>query len=695
MHIRTTGRLHLGQVLNFNSNVMKIKNCIISIAIGCGFIFSSCSDLELKPKGFITASEVFSSEAAVQMFLARMYCYLPIEDFAYRQDRGYCNSSRSDGDGWGTWEANKFCQQQMSGEFWGTWRNVDNNGHTFWPYEEIRLLNQFIIEFPDFKDEYLEQTYNSLLGEAHFLRAFYYSGMAKRYGGVPIVTEVQDPFSDVELLRIPRNTELETWRFIYSDLKFAADNMQGTDLNVYRANKYTALALMSRTMLYAGRIAKYSQSEDYGNQTAFLQRLCTIDPQYANEFFEHAYWAGTELEKGPYKLYSALPDKAANFAELFLDSNSSETIFVKGYGPHEVVPYATYLLGHTWDTHCLPYPDIASFGGAVVNPTLDIMFRYEFPDIIDADSVPIFWDSPKDIRDGMEPRLRGSMYFTGDVHEGTGVEFDIRRGIYRTWNPDWTIGLITVNSSNNGNNDLPNQNENRLYSNQGLPMTNIDAVSGMPITGRHGIRHSSGGDNISITGAFIRKYVDYHKTKPEIVEHRSLQSWIVFRLAEVYLNTAEAAYELGLGYDVAFEYIARIRDRAGCKMILPPNDPSPYLRSIGEQYAERTGTILPAYDATYPTIDNNLQFIREERNRELWGENHYWWDLLTWRTAYYELNGQHRRALACYWVQDRDQYIFLNERCSADRDWNANRNCYYQSIPGISSNPNLVQNVNR
>ena len=677
---------------------MKIKNYIILIAVCCGFVFNSCHDLDLEPKGFIPTADVFSSEAAIQMFFAKMYCYLPIEDFNYRQNQGYNNDSRDANFGWQTWNAVKECQQQMSGEFWGTWRNVDNNGHTFWPYGEIRSLNGFILDLPNYKNEFTEAKYKALLGEAHFLRAFYYSGMARRYGGVPIVTEVQDPYGDPELLKVKRNTEYDTWKFIYSDLKFAVDNMQSNDLNIYRANKYTALALMSRTMLYAGRIAKYSQSESYGSQTAFTQRLCTIDPQYAKEFFEYAYWAGTELEKGPYRLYTKVyPDKAANFAELFLDLTSPETIFVKDYGVHESTPHATLLLGHTWDTQVLPFPDVASFNGAVVNPSLDMMLRYEFPSMIDADSVPIFWDSPKDIRNEMEPRLRGSMYFSGDVHAGTGVEFDIRRGIYRTWNPAWTIAVITRNSSNNGNGDVPNLNNNRVTSNQALPMTNIDAASGKQITGRHGIRHASGGDNISMTGAFIRKYVDYRKTKPEIVEHRSHQPWIVFRLAEIYLNTAEAAYELGLGYDVAFKYIEKIRDRAGCKMILPTNDPSPFPRSIGLQIAEPTGTVLLAYDDAYPEIDNNLQFIRQERNRELWGENHWWWDLLTWRTAYYELNGQHQRALACYWVQDRNKYIYINERCSSDRDWNANRNCYYQAIPGdqISANPNLVQNVNR
>ena len=52
------------------------------------------------------------------------------------------------------------------------------------------------------------------MGEAAFIRGFAYFGLAKRYGGVPIILEPQDFDGDPESLKVPRNTEKETWDFV-------------------------------------------------------------------------------------------------------------------------------------------------------------------------------------------------------------------------------------------------------------------------------------------------------------------------------------------------------------------------------------------------------------------------------------------------------------------------------------------------
>ena len=665
---------------------MKRRNSLIILCIIAvlGIGLSSCHDLDLEPKGFLTQEELFSDEGAVQIFFAKYYCHLPIEDFNYRHDRGYKNAGNS-GQAWATWEACKFSLQNFSGELVNTWRQVSaNNQHEYWPYADIRELNEFIINFPKFEENYPPDVYKSLLGEAHFLRAFKYSGMARRYGGVPIITQIQDPFGDPELLRVSRATEYDTWKFIYEDLKFAVDNMQRSNIDPSRANAYTAAALMSRLMLYAGRIAKYSQSVVYGTHPSFVQRLVTIDPEHAREFFEYAVWAADEVEKGPYLLYDAVPDKAENFAQLFLDPSSTENIFVKQYGNYDVVDWGTHLLGHTWDAGQLPLFDFSTLYGTAATPALDIMLMYDFPDITDADGYPIRWDNREDIKEGMEPRLRGSMYFTGDVHTGTGIEFEIQRGLYRTF--DWPASAVVDGLAED---DEPNKEGNRIVSGANIPMDVWHTEEGgerYKVTGRHGIKNGGAGDNVSITGAFVRKFIDPTLGPGQIASHRSHQHWIAIRLAEVYLNKAEAAYELGGAYrDIAFEYIRRIRERAGCKVVDMPDDPT------------MVDPVL-YYGETYPAIDNNLLFIRDERYRELWCENHRWWDLLTWRTAFYFFSNYRPRALACYYVIDEGKYIYLNERNSNNTNWNLNNhNCYYQGISDgqIARNRNLIQNVNR
>ena len=644
---------------------MKIKYLLFTVFLG--FFVNACYDLDLEPKGILGEAELFGNESGVKSYFAGLYSYLPIEDFLYMANsgnRGYRNGADGN-DPWGTWEAMKNNIQNMSGEFINSWQQVNNDGFNYWPYDRIREVNTFINSFPDFKDNFETDIYNNLLGEAHFLRAFFYSGLAKRYGGVPILKEVQNPLDDIEVLEVSRNTEYDTWKFVHDDLQFAIDNMS-SDKNIYRANKFTAAALMSRTMLYAGRIAKYSQYLGFGNEAATQQGLAGMTADKANEFFQYSYDAGKVVESGGYTLYTAAyPDKATNFYQLFLDDKSSENIFLKSYTMSirdDGNGRLNFLLPHSWDAGMSPYPDMSGFVGSESYPALDMIRLYELPDnfIVNPDGTPKRFENRSDIREGMEPRMRGCMYFDGD--ELRGKTFAIQRGLYQTFT--WLASDIREGYTS----EVPNQNDNRIVSND-----RNATFEGIRILSDHGIRNNEGGENNCLTGAYVRKYVNEAMPQADAREHMSVQPWIVFRLGEIYVNTAEAAYELGKKTE-AFDYIELIRDRAGCKVTRPADDPTDLSAIYG-----------------YP-IDGNLQFIRDERYRELWGEGHRWWDLRSWGVADRVLNNWIPRILACYYVIDENKYIYLDEREMGGRTWNANRNCYYQGIPQgeINKNPKLL-----
>jgi hypothetical protein len=150
------------------------------------------------------------------------------------------------------------------------------------------------------------------------------------------------------------------------------------------------------------------------------------------------------------------------------------------------------------------------------------------------------------------------------------------------------------------------------------------------------------------------------------------QSWIVFRLGEIYLNTAEAAYELNKKTE-ALDYVEKIRVRAGCVVTRPALD-----QTISSTYG-------------YP-IEATLQFIRNERLRELYTENHYWWDLKTWRITDQVLNLRYAHALTCYYVFAEGKYIYLDEVNRENRSITAPKNAAYEKIPQgeINKNTNLL-----
>jgi hypothetical protein len=194
------------------------------------------------------------------------------------------------------------------------------------------------------------------------------------------------------------------------------------------------------------------------------------------------------------------------------------------------------------------------------------------------------------------------------------------------------------------------------------------------IRGRLGTDNSRGIEGYTITGVGIRKYVN-HKVplNGQRGFNQGEQNWKALRYAEVLLNRAEALYELGLiqGNNVlkakAFEDINLIRQRAGARpytMVAAPAD------------------VAYLVEAIYP-LDENLQFIRDERARELAFENHRFFDLRRWRVSHTKIRNFRVRGMLPYHILDENKYIFLPSVPASDRrQLNFNRANYYRHIPG-------------
>lgn len=102
----------------------------------------------------------------------------------------------------------------------------------------------------------------------------------------------------------------------------------------------------------------------------------------------------------------------------------------------------------------------------------------------------------------------------------------------------------------------------------------------------------------TVTGYYLRKMLSENI---DLTKDKSVQPWIVIRLAEVYLNYAEACYRSNDPVN-ANKYVKKVRNR------------------VGLTYADKTGTEL--FDA-----------IRQERKVELAYEGQYYWDMRRWKLA--------------------------------------------------------------
>lgn len=175
------------------------------------------------------------------------------------------------------------------------------NNTIFWGnmYSYIRRANLAIsnLSNPQFTDQ---QTVDRLLGEAKFMRAYYYHQLARYYGGVPIIDR---PYElGEETYEAPRNTWKETIDFIVKDLDDAAALLAGRSMAKGRATELAALALKSRVLLYAASdlhdagIAKANSSllSSYGN----IELIAYTDGTQAERWQKAQAAAKAVLDKG-------------------------------------------------------------------------------------------------------------------------------------------------------------------------------------------------------------------------------------------------------------------------------------------------------------------------------------------------------------------------------------------------------------
>ncbi len=466
--------------------------------------------------------------------MSRLYQALPIEDYNYAKTEGF-----------NSWDGGLEQLSKNTGECLGSYvyDASMSSGFGYWPYDNIRQVNYLIENLPQYKAKYEDNTYNNLLGEAHFIRAYYYFALVKRYGGVPILKETQKyPTTDSSAYMVSRNKEDEVYSFIGEDLDTAIQMLNTTSERA-RANKYVAAALKSRAMLFAGSIAKYGSVK--------LDGLVGIPREKAVDYFKQSYAASKVVEEGPYHLYRGNSDKVQNYVDIFFDQSSPENIFVREYS-------RVAGTGCNWEIFLVPAQMKGPSGyGSALNPTIEFAEMFSGLKYDDANGKPIRFDKIEDLLPGLEPRLRAIIMFPGE--EWLGQRIDVLGGVYESY-PN---GVLHKETS-------------------------TDVLwNGMRLTGLSGL----GPSETTKSGFFMRKYLNYKAASTaEFDWGKKEDPWIDMRFAEVLLNKAEAACELALEGQTSEDYLEEaknaindIRDRAGAPLVTNSGD----LRDINIVRLER------------------------------------------------------------------------------------------------------------
>lgn len=382
-------------------------------------------------------------------------------------------------------------------------------------YGRIRQINLFLENIDKVPFAESDQTWKDrMIGEVHFLNAYFYHNLVRLYGGVPLVKrtfQLEDDFF------IPRSSLDESIQYIVDESDLAASLLPedyGTSPDdIGRATKGAALALKSRILLYAASDLYNDPSWAGGYPNPEL--ISTSGSRTAK--WQAAKDAAKDvIDLGIYSLQDT-DDPVQDYTDLFLLKDSKEAIFSR-----------YFIKSRGWEDGALPGlangPNgYHNWGGNT--PIQELVDDYEMVDGAAFDwSNPAHAAAPYEDRD---PRFAATVLYDHAMWRP-------RPSDTKDIDPEGKILIRSVEGP------------------AGVWTPGLDTRDG-PIEDWNG----------GYSGYYLRKFIDPN------IEHEYAAAggnqeapWHFFRYGEILLNYAEAC--LGLGQeDEAKIYINMVRQRAG------------------------------------------------------------------------------------------------------------------------------------
>lgn len=653
-----------------------MKNRKLFLIIAFIALLSSCENvLDLEPIDRISASQLFSDERGLKTVLATLYNKCPIEDYNYVPN-STMNMTGTNPEFGGGWSLDAHTDNMVLVSNGGDAVAPVNDG--YWDYTGVRYVNLFFDNIKALKGTILnEDAYNRLWSEAHWIRAYTYYALVSRYGGVPIIKNSLNIGGDNSQLYIPRSTEKETWDFVLAECDSAAmylpEVVTSAD-GTLRASKWAAYALKSRAALHAASIAKYWNNAPLTGPAVDAKLVGGMTMTDANAYYLQCINASKEIiDRSGKDLYKPNPSNPAeavvNLQALFETPGVAdvEILYKKSY----VDGVSTQAQGHQMDFYGYPsqLQQATAYMFGRMGPTLDLVNLYEnytdngtgapgvlqtrtdgnentylsSPNALSLTTPYKYYNNQYDIFAGKDARLFAWIMLPGSVFKG--ITLNCQGGLIKS---DGTKVMYTMSGSGVGLDGL-------TY----YPFGTTNAI-GFSCFGAMGTGLSANG---SSTGFVIKKFLQEKATPTPSRYSGSTNDYIAFRMAEIYLNYAEAAIESGLGdAGLAATYLNAIRKRA----------------------------------AHTDNIPATLANVLKERQVELAFEQRRYWDLVRRREFHTLFNSGKRKSLVP--VLDLrvnpPKYIFVRVNNFYDETANGvtwNPNSYYRAIPGTAANK-LIQN---
>ena len=581
---------------------MKLYIKYLTIGLMATTMLASCADiLDKKPLTEISDNDLWSDPALLKAFVNSRYNQVGVNGAESMQSSIVDETEL-------TWlrgcETHNFARLsptdlgRMNGAWWG-WDN--RSWSTKWT--NISNCNIFFerVDNVGFTDE-AEKT--KLVGQVRFIRAFEYWDLIARWGAMPIITKSFSINDREEIVGQKRNTYKECIDFLVRELDQAAKelpaNWSGDDYG--RATSVAALALKSRILLYA--------ASPLMNEDVKIPEVGYTTPE--PDRWQKAAKAATEAldaaQAAGYELYNLDGDPSKNYQMIFMDNTAAnkETLFAR---------MGTNSAGGESISSCDQYNNPNGYGGWGGNcPLQELVDAYEV--VKDGVASKFDWNNPEEKANpyaNRDPRFYATILYDGAKWMTRNVEtyFDV---------------------DNNGT----------------------------IIGGGKDTKFGNDSWNASPTGYNMKKFMD---------EGYALNSWnfcarnwIHLRMAELYLNKAEALFHTG-DEEGAREALKPVRQRAG----------------------------MPAVTATGADL---LEAIKNERRIEFAFEEHRYFDVRRWKEAPKYFGSTVHAITIKKYPDGKKTYEVdkLRSDVGGDRKWDDKMYWLPISKSEMDKNPNLVQN---
>ena len=594
---------------------MYIRQLIVILLITV--CFTSCKKfLDIVPDGIATIDNAFTTRYSAEKYLFTCYSYMPPQgsitanpSFSAGEEFFCATSEISTNGALGGVGANiQYGKQNANAPYADAWRGYANlNGPGASLYQGISDCNIFlenIAKVPDMQEEEKQRW----TGEVMFLKAYYHFLLVRQYGPIYIKDKNMGVGASIEDSKVYRNTLDECFDYIGELLSEVIANEAVPD---YIANETEELGRISKGIVLAVKAyvdvtaasPLFNGNQDYAgivdNRGVAIFNAEKTDEQRRERWLKAVESCKTAIEFAElqgHQLYVFDGNRVVSeenkiglsIRGAVTENFNKEVIWGN---PNSWVGGTGSISAYSWPRGLVPGSSNPSYTARLNIPLKFVEKFYT------KNGVPIDEDITYDRLGmyGLRTATSKEKYYIQQGYTTAALNFDREPRFYADMIFDGGIWY--------GSSFL--DEENPLHAE-------------MKFSGSAGSFYANGHN---LTG-YAAKKLNHYLTTVAVGTTATAEpyAWPVIRLADLYLLYAEALNETGASKEDVFEYVDKVRERAGLNGV------------------EWSWNLYSSQPNKPNTLEGRRAIIQRERTIELAFEGQGYWDLRRWKTAYDELN---------------------------------------------------------